>query len=185
MYYNNQLIQDVFNAGESMSFTFFYGHRPSTSGKITKTCLSQWWMQPFVIDGVTYSCAEQWMMASKARLFKDQVIEKLIMEATYPGKMKKLGRAVRNFKPEVWDKACLEIVKQGNLAKFGQNEDLKSFLLNTGDDVLVEASPTDDIWGVKLGVTDPRLRNPNKWQGTNYLGYVLMEVRDILRKEGE
>ena len=32
---------------------------------------SQWSPLPFVVDGVPYSCAEQFMMAEKARLFRD------------------------------------------------------------------------------------------------------------------
>ena len=30
---------------------------------------SQWYPSPFVVDGVSYSCAEQFMMAEKTRLF--------------------------------------------------------------------------------------------------------------------
>ena len=71
---------------------------------------------------------------------------------------------------------------RGNLAKFSQNPELFSFLDSTGDSVLVEGSPYDDIWGVKLGIDDPRIKNPNEWQGENLLGFVLMETRDILRE---
>ena len=35
-------------------------------------------------------------------------------------------------------------------AKFSQNEDLKQILLETGDRILVEGSPYDKIWGVKI-----------------------------------
>ena len=72
------------------------------------------------------------------------------------------------------------IVLRGNIAKFSQNEELKNFILNTGEKVLVEASPYDDIWGVKRKMDDPDIMDPNKWAGENLLGFVLMETRDIL-----
>ena len=40
---------------------------------------SQWSSSSFVVDGVSYSCAEQFMMAAKARLFKEHRAVELIM----------------------------------------------------------------------------------------------------------
>ena len=48
---------------------------------------------------------------------------------------------------------------------------------------MVEGSPYDGIWGVKLGLDDPRIHDPNQWQGENLLGFALMEARDILREK--
>lgn len=66
------------------------------------------------------------------------------------------------------------------MAKFGQNPELKEFLLGTGHQVLVEASPYDNIWGVKLGPNDPCIPDPHNWRGKNLLGFALMTARDIL-----
>jgi predicted NAD-dependent protein-ADP-ribosyltransferase YbiA (DUF1768 family) len=44
----------------------------------------------------------------------------------------------------------------------------------------VEASPTDRIWGVGLGPTDPRINDITQWNGLNLLGKALMSVREIL-----
>jgi ribA/ribD-fused uncharacterized protein len=38
------------------------------------------------------------------------------------------------------------------LHKFSQHEELKQFLLQTGDKILVEASPVDFIWGIGLSI---------------------------------
>ncbi len=73
------------------------------------------------------------------------------------------------------------IVTEGNVAKFSQNEDLKYFLLGTGTQVLVEASPYDRIWGIGLGAEDPKAKHPSTWQGENLLGFALMNAREAIR----
>lgn len=35
--------------------------------------LSQWYMDDFEVDGVTYASTEMWMMIQKAKLFGDEV----------------------------------------------------------------------------------------------------------------
>ena len=52
--------------------------------------------------------------------------------------------------------------------------------IQTGNKVLVEASPYDGIWGIKMAETDKMAQNPLKWNGFNLLGFALMEVRDVL-----
>lgn len=38
------------------------------------------------------------------------------------------------------------------------------------------------IWGIRLPEEDPDAGNPSRWQGTNLLGFALMEVRDEFRR---
>ena len=120
--------------------------------------LSQWWKSEFKIDGVKYNCCEQYMMAEKARLFNDYEILKEILECTDPNKIKSLGRKIKNFDSDIWDKNCFNIVKKGNYAKFSQNEKLKNLLLNYTCDIIVEASPLDKIWGVGLDSKDDDIK---------------------------
>jgi ribA/ribD-fused uncharacterized protein len=84
---------------------------------------------------------------------------------------------VRGFDADRWDAARWEIVVRGNLAKFRQNPELGAFLANTGDRVLVEASPVDRIWGIGLAEDDARAQDPERWRGINLLGFALMEAR--------
>lgn len=142
----------------------------------------QWTNSPFVVDGVTYSCAEQFMMAQKALLFDDQTTLKKIMDARSPKQHKALGKMVSPFVQEVWDSNCLDIVIRGNLAKFSQNPEMKEALLSTGERTLVEASPYDRVWGVGLRADDARIYDPKSWRGQNLLGKALMEVRSRLRE---
>jgi len=143
---------------------------------------SQWMHSPFTVDGVEYTCAEQYMMAMKADTFGDKESLKKIMATEDPREQKALGRKVKGFKPETWDKLAKAFVYRANLSKFS-NPILKQILLNTGDKELVEASPYDKIWGIGMSETDPDRLDKTKWKGTNWLGEVLMQVRDTLKKQ--
>ena len=75
----------------------------------------------------------------------------------------------------------IDIVVEGNKAKFGQNPELKEYLLSTDDAILVEASPYDKIWGIGLDRDTAINGKVEDWKGENLLGCALMEVRDYLR----
>jgi ribA/ribD-fused uncharacterized protein len=92
-----------------------------------------------------------------------------------------LGRQVRGFDEEAWTAARYDIVVAGSVAKFGQHEDLRAFLLATGERVLVEASPLDRVWGIGLAADDERASSPDRWVGLNLLGFALMDAREKLR----
>lgn len=166
---------------EKIKYIAFWGHQPSKDGTLTKTCFSQWWIAPFIVDDVEYKTAEHWMMAEKARLFNDTKIIEKIISAKTPAEAKKLGRQVDNFDVTKWDLHKFEIVVKGNFHKFSQNQYLKEFLLNTNDSVIVEASPVDAIWGIGLATNHSDVENPLLWKGENLLGFALMEVRDLLK----
>lgn len=184
MKYTRESIIQRYNTGEELNIIAFWGHTPNPK-KMTKACFSQWYDCRFEVDGVHYHTTEQFMMAQKAILMCDVMTYAKIMAASEPKEYKALGREVKFFNAAAWDHAKYNIVLQGNLAKFSQNPELFAFLDSTGDSVLVEGSPYDDIWGVKLGIDDPRIKNPNEWQGENLLGFALMETRDILRERRE
>ena len=169
-------------AGYRPDFLFFWSHQPTAPGKIGKECLSQWWPAAFCVDGTTYATAEHYMMAEKARLFGDEDIRREILAAGSPEKVKKLGRLVKGFDSPVWEAHRTEIVVRGNTAKFQQNADLYAYLMGTGEQVLVEASPYDQIWGIGLSADDPNASRPEKWRGLNLLGFALMCVRSELQR---
>jgi len=151
-------------------FTFFW------SGPF-----SQWHPSEFWIGGVEYNCAEQWMMAEKARLFKDEHAERDIMTTHRPNEQKAIGRHVKNFDLGVWNQNAKLIVYRGNWAKYTQNFDLATELIKTQGTTIVEASPYDHIWGVGLEAGDPRINDRANWRGLNWLGEVLMAVRGDMK----
>lgn len=168
-------------AGHAVEFLFFWGHTPKREGAVDASCLSQWFPRAFVLDGTRYATAEHFMMAEKARLFRDAEALAEILEAATPADAKALGRKVRGYDDAAWGAARVDAVVRGNVAKFGQHPDLRAFLLATSDRILVEASPRDTIWGIGLGGSNPDARSPARWRGRNLLGFALMAVRDQLR----
>ncbi|RDG38294.1 NADAR family protein [Streptomyces corynorhini] len=167
--------------GEAVKLLHFWGHKPRRDGTLGASCFSQWWPAPFTVDGVEYATAEHWMMARKARLFGDEEAEHRAVTAANPALAKRAGRLVRGFEESVWERERYGIVVAGSVHKFGQDAALRTFLLATGDRILIEASPMDRIWGIGLASDDERAHDPARWRGLNLLGFALMEARERLR----
>ena len=133
--YTRQWLHQEFAAGRKRELCLFWGHQPSEDGQLTKSCLSQWWMEDFYTTADSYLCMEQYMMAAKAELFGDKEIRDQILKCSDQKQIKALGRKVRGFDQKVWDKFKYAIVLLGNWHKFSQNRELREFLLSTGDSV--------------------------------------------------
>lgn len=181
MKYNREGITERVEAGENVKYVFFCGHT-SKNGQISKACLSQWYNSPFEVNGIKYKTTEHWMMAYKAELFGDLEIRDKIIESNNPGEVKDLGRQIRGFDEIEWNKNKFYIVLCGNYHKFNQNPDLKEYLINTKERIIVEASPVDKVWGIGLAQNDPNAEMPSLWEGPNLLGFALMETRDLLQE---
>ena len=95
------------------------------------SAFSQWTPSPFTVDLVEYNCAEQFMMASKARLFGDDTALSAIFASDDPREQKRLGRHIRHFDHDFWHQECENSIRQGNLAKFSQNEKMRLALVHT------------------------------------------------------
>lgn len=180
MQYDLKQIQEKYAQKEKLKYIFFW--KPSSENSpVNECCLGQWQPCRFTVDGIEYTTAEQYMMAQKALLFGDTEVFEQIMLAGSPREFKALGRKVKHFDEKIWKENRCGIVIKGNTAKFSQNEKFKEYLLSTEDKILVEASPLDRIWGIGISKENPDAQNPLKWRGTNYLGFCLMEVRDIIK----
>ena len=165
---------------KSLEYVFFWETSKNT---LNEGCFSQWQESYFEVGNIEYSCAEQFMMANKADLFNDFKTLERILNENNPKKIKKLGREIINFDESIWNNNKYSIVINGNYFKFTQNDNMKKILLNTGNKIIVEASPYDKIWGVGLIENDEDIHNPNKWLGENLLGFALMEIRDIINNQ--
>ena len=108
-------------------------------------------------------------------MFDKSMVERILSTAN-PAQIKKLGRKVKNFDEKKWNEVRYDIMVDILCAKFSV-EPLKSELLGTGDEFIVEASPTDRIWGAGLALGDPRLNYAKYYPGRNLLGHALMDAR--------
>lgn len=135
-------------------------------------------------EQLIFNCTEQYMMAAKASIFGDTDTLKLIMESDDPREIKALGRKVKNFDEAIWREHARNIVYLGNFYKFTQDNDAKAYLDESGSRYIVEGSPYDKIWGVGLAWDDPAIEIQANWRGTNWLGDVIMAVRDDIASFG-
>lgn len=96
MKYDIQILKKILAENSDIPIIYFWGHTPNPK-KITAACLSQWYDCYFEIDGIVYHTTEQYMMATKAKLFNDDEIFDEIMKAYSPAEYKKLGRKIRGY----------------------------------------------------------------------------------------
>ena len=163
-------------------YVLFYGHKPAFWAHDLRNCLSQWYPAQFMLAGQEYPTAEHYLMAEKARLFGDYETMHMILKARGPDQAKALGRGVQGFLQEIWDREKANIAFKGNLAKFTRHEQIRNYLLSTGDAVLAESSPVDYVWGTGVAAHHSFASVPSSWRGKNLLGFVLMDVRHHLRE---
>lgn len=156
------------------NYTFFWG---------ASDVLSNWHLSEFVVGSIKFNRNEQHMMYRKSLLFGDTVTAAKILREPDAKRQKDLGQQVTPWVESVWVANRMRIMVEGLYAKFSQNPKMALVLLGTGTTTLVEASPYDDIWGVKLGVDHPDILDPAKWRGLNLLGQALESVRTMLRKK--
>ncbi len=130
--------------------------------------LSNFYMAPVTYNGQQFTNSEAAFQAQKCKYEKDK--EQFLQ--LDPSAAKKLGYKV--VIRDDWEEVKVSIMKDIVTAKFTQNPVLKDKLLATEDAYLEEGNDWGDkTWGTVNGV------------GKNYLGKILMEVREILRSPKE
>lgn len=128
--------------------------------------LSNFYPFELVWDGATYPTVEHAYQASKT---EDPALRRDIAHAGTPGGAKRMGRSVP-LRPD-WEDVKLDIMRQLIRLKF-KDLDLRAALLTTGSSYLIEGNTWGDTyWGKCRGA------------GTNWLGEILMLVRDELVNE--
>merc|ERR1719253_1225785 len=103
-----------------------------------------------------------------------------ICVAQSPAAAKALGRRVRDFDCELWDRVVCRVAYHAVYEKFSQSPELRETLLRTGDSLIAEATRNDRIWGIGIDVGDERVLEPSRWAGSNILGWALMSARGTL-----
>lgn len=136
-------------------------------------CLSNFYPSPILIDGILYHHVEGYYQSQK--FIKDDIGTTLkIQSMSNPADCKRAANAhpmTKQMKQE-WDSGLrITVMKRAVLCKFLCNTDLATTLMSTGNSVLVEDAVYDGFWGTG-----------SDGNGTNMLGKVLMETRDILNR---
>ena len=132
-------------------------------------------------NGASVHCSEVAFMMEKALFFNDKKSYDQLVASKKAAEAKDIGRHVTPFDPAAWDAVRYEKMKIALRSKF-KAAGLRKQLLDTGNLVLVEASPPDKVWGVGLAENDPLIENEKNWKGQNLLGKALMDIRAELRQ---
>jgi ribA/ribD-fused uncharacterized protein len=136
--------------------------------KDTHGHMSNFYPSPILWGSKTWATSEHLFQAQKYRL--DSVYTEVIRFATSAYEAAKLGRD-RNYPILTnWDDIKDDCMRTILFLKYTQNFEIKRLLLDTGKAKLIEASPKDSYWG----------EGPDG-KGQNKLGWILMEVRSVLK----
>jgi len=101
-----------------------------------------------------------------------------ILTITNPFKFQRIGQTVEGFNSEHWEKVSKDIIYKACEAKFQQNPYLMSCLKDTNGSKLIFANPKDTILSCGLALGDRHLFREASWSGLNWLGEILMTIRD-------
>jgi len=133
--------------------------------------LSNFYQCPFEYKGLTYPNAEAAFQAQKCATEEEKI---KYTTTKNPVVAKRMGKKEPGF-PSNWDEICYGIMKDILTAKFTVPE-LREKLKATSDATLIEGNHWhDNRWGK---CTCDRCQNKD---GQNWLGKILMEVRDSLK----
>ena len=108
----------------------------------------------------------------QAQKFSDTLYQDAIFRAATPKIAATMGRNPAWPLRCEWESIKEQVMYEALVAKFIKHREIRLILLNTGDDLIIEASPYDSYWGEGA---DGR--------GSNRLGILLMKVRQLLRAE--
>jgi ribA/ribD-fused uncharacterized protein len=134
-------------------------------------CFSNFAPYPIELDGKRWSTSEHYFQAQK---FDDSEQQEAIRREKSPMVAARMSRDRKKKLRRDWESAKVAVMRQTVRAKFTQHLDLRAILLATGDATLVEHTENDTYWG-----------DGGDGSGKNWLGKILMEIREELRSNKE
>lgn len=131
--------------------------------------LSNFYPVKIVLDGLYYLSVEHAYQAAKTDIRSERDI---IIACKTPAQAKKIGKLV-TISP-YWEERKIDVMHALLTQKFS-NPELKEWLLSTGTGFIVEGNKChDNFWG---SCSCTECNN----MGYNYLGKILMSMRDVLK----
>ena len=161
----------------------------------TYSWLSNFYFSPVKYEGVWFPCSENAFQAKKSSHLSNEEIARYIgaenmvkyqlsldmknlgyyyFSKIKPSEAKKMGKTIP-ARPD-WETIKVDVMKDIIRLKFTQSSKLKTRLLETGDEEIVEGNLWhDNFWG------HCNCQKCRSIKGTNMLGKILMEVREELK----
>lgn len=159
--------QSVYSPRSSESVVFFTKHSP----------LSNHHPSQFTVDGMTFTCVEQYLALAKASLAENETLAKRAMDVKEPAGHKNILNLLRKDVQKKWAEQAPSIILPAIRAKFQQNDHLAQFLIDTYPLAIGEAS-RDTLWGVGMQLENKDVLDTGKWElNGNLLGNTLAQVR--------
>jgi N-glycosidase YbiA len=121
------------------------------------------------LEGLAWPTSEHYYQAQKFVGTPFQYLCPIIRAAASPEHAAAIGRNPHHKVRSDWEQVKINVMYAAVLAKFLSHSELKAQLLKTGDEPIVENSPTDCYWGCGAD-----------GMGQNQLGKILMRVRQEL-----
>lgn len=133
-------------------------------------CFSNFSPHGIWLGGEAWPTSEHYYQAQKFVGTADQHLCQQIRCAPSPELAAAMGRnPSHSLRPE-WDRLKIAVMYEAVFTKFMTHRDLAALLINTGEEWIVEDSPTDAYWG-----------RGADGKGQNQLGRILMRIRAELR----
>lgn len=141
--------------------------------------LSNFYQCNLEIQGIPFRSAEQAYQYTRAVRLNEPQAAELILRSKTAKRAKQLGNCITHTTDQ-WDSDKIDVIRQIITEKFNQNFELGGQLISTGQAMLIEAT-VDGFWGAKASISSKSIKN-GTWMGANFLGKILAEVRDELRR---
>jgi N-glycosidase YbiA len=129
--------------------------------------LSNFAVTPIQLKGKRWQTVEHYFQGQK---FAGTEHEEEIRYAKSALLAARMGRSRKRPLRRDWDRARIEVMREAVRAKFAQHGELAEQLLATGDARLIEHTHRDHFWA-----------DGGCGAGQNWLGRILMEIREELR----
>lgn len=132
-------------------------------------CFSNFSAHPFTLDGAQWRTSEHYFQAMKFAGHLEHVEALRLMPS--PMQVAKAGRSRARPLRADWEQVKDDVMRAALYAKFTQNPEIQTVLLETGHEEIIENTTNDHYWGIGSSGT-----------GLNMLGKLLMELRERLRR---
>jgi N-glycosidase YbiA len=113
-------------------------------------CFSNFSPHSIQLGGEIWQTSEHYYQAQKFMGTQDQMLCQRIRNAPSPELAAAIGRDPLHLVRSDWDAVKVPIMYKAVLTKFMTYCDLTAILLSTGEQMIIENSPTDAYWGCGL-----------------------------------